>query len=71
MNVTAVSSKVLGNLNGFLSDDSIVIGVASDLEPEKSILYIDSQRSVVHADADGPVLADLLEVQGRVRGVSL
>ena len=69
--MTAVGSRVLGRLNGFLSDDSVVIGVASDPEPEKSILYIDSQRSVVHADADGPVLANLLEVQRGVRGVFL
>lgn|GEM_PF-1472078 len=54
-----------------LSKDSVVIGVAPDPEPEESILHFNCQRSVMDANADGPVFADLLEVERGVSGVFL
>jgi len=58
-------------INRVLSEDSVVIGVAPDPEPEKSILHFNCQRSIMDANADRAVFSDLLEVQRGVSGVFL
>jgi hypothetical protein len=45
--------------------------VFADLVPDHGIAFQDAQGSIIAADADGDMVADLLEAQIRQRGVSV
>jgi hypothetical protein len=54
-----------------LPDHSVVLGVRADPESIDSLSDVDSQRSVMFANADGPKAAELFEMQGRMAGIRL
>jgi hypothetical protein len=41
----------------------IVVGMRADPEPEIAALHLNGECTITHADADGPVTADFLELQ--------
>ena len=58
-------------LAGFrhLADDLAVFGVRADPDPVDSLFDFRPQGSIMIANADGPKLADALEMQGRMTRV--
>jgi hypothetical protein len=46
-----------------LAEQSIVVGVGSDPEPDEPILYLDGEGSMSAPDPSGPNRASLLEAQ--------
>jgi len=54
-----------------LSDEFVVLGVASNPEPQNSILIVDTDGSVVQTDASGPKFTDALEMYGGMPWISL
>jgi len=54
-----------------LTQDLVVFGVAPDPEPKQPVLNFDGECSIVEADSDRPEFSNLLEVEPRVRGISL
>jgi hypothetical protein len=56
---------------GILADQSIVIGVRADPEPNISIFRLDSQSSVAQADADGPISSNFFELERGVARIAL
>jgi hypothetical protein len=52
-------------------DQSVVIGMRADPEPEIAPVYFDGERTIAQADASGPVTADFLELQGRMARIAL
>ena len=54
-----------------LAKQSIVVGMATNPEPDKRIGSFDGQGAVVGADPSRPEPADLFEVKGRMPGVLL
>src|SRR5450631_3814820 len=56
---------------GILADQSIVIGVRADPEPNISIFRLDSQGSVAQADADGPISSNFFELERGVARIAL
>ena len=49
----------------------IVVGMATNPEPDEAIRCFDGQSAVVSTDPSRPEPADLLEVKGRMPGVLL
>ena len=54
-----------------LAKQSIVVGMATNPEPDKRVRCLHGQSAVVGADPSRPEPADLLEVKGRMPGVLL
>jgi hypothetical protein len=54
-----------------LAKQAIVVGMAPNPEPDDSIRGVDSQSSVVGADAHRPEPTDFLEVKCRMPGILL
>lgn len=52
-----------------LGDQSVVVGMAADPEPENTVRHANAKCSVAQADPNRPELLDLFEVQGRVFGI--
>jgi hypothetical protein len=50
----------------YSSEQLIVFRVRANPKPQVSVVHVDSQRTVVLPNADGPQVADLLEVQRRM-----
>lgn len=49
-----------------LAEKLVVFGVASDPEPKQPILYFNREGTMVKTNADRPIFANLLEMEGRV-----
>jgi len=58
-------------LTFLLTQELIVFGMASDPEPKQPSFYFNRKSAIMKANSDGPVFANLLEVERRVRRVSL
>ena len=54
-----------------LADQCTVLGVRADPEPRYPVLHIESERSIVPADADRSEPSDALESERRVIGIRL
>ena len=44
----------------------IVVGMRADPKPEIAALHLNGECAITHADADGPVTSDFLELQRRM-----
>jgi len=51
-------------------DESVVVGVGADPEPQDAVVNFHAQRPVGQPDAGGSETTNLLEVQGRMLWVA-
>jgi hypothetical protein len=49
-----------------LSDELVILGMASNPEPRDSVFHVSANSTPVKADARGPELTDVLEMYGGV-----
>jgi hypothetical protein len=54
-----------------LAEQSIVVGVGSDPEPDEAVLYLDGEGSMSAPDPRGPNRTRLLEAQRRMPRILL
>lgn len=52
-----------------LVDHAVIFGVGTDPEPDHVAMTFDGERTVMEADAHGPLIADPFEMQRRVASV--
>jgi hypothetical protein len=52
------------------ANQSIVIGMRADPEPEIAVVHFDGERAIAQADAGGPVTSDFLELQRRMARIA-